>query len=147
MRPTRDQIHHSLEGHQGASEIRYQTFSEKQTTPFPIPSSLPPSSTRSLPSPCTPAHSYIHPSALHGVLGVLLIFKIIKDVKQHFPQQGGVPIITDLSHCLLTRANHTSSLMKIPDCSPHPPCLALPMPPRWEQHPPAPVATSHMAPP
>lgn len=141
---TRDQIHRSQEGHPRCFRNKVSDL-QREADYSLLYSALLPSHTCSLPRPCTPAHSCIHPSALHGVLGVLLIFFFFfnyEDFGQHFPQQERVPIITDLSHCLMTRANHASSLMRIPDCSPH-----LPRPPRQEQHPPAPIATSHRAPP
>lgn len=105
-------------------------------------------------SPSFPTHALPHPSSTHAhnpllsmlCLGVcpLFFFKITKDFKQHFPQQERIPPQTDVLQHLMTGANHTSSLTKIPEHSSHPPCLTLP---RQEQHPPAPTATSHTAPP
>lgn len=73
----------------------------------------------------------IHTSPLLSMVyyGFCWFILIIKDFKQHFPQQEGVPIITDLSRCLVTRANHMFSLTELPGCSPHPSCLSLPRPP------------------
>lgn len=132
------QIHSSLEGQQGASETRYQTFSNKQTTPLPIPLSL-------LPHTHLASHIQQHsctlcsPSFAWGV--VLIFFLIAKDFKQHFPQQERIPIQTDELQCLMTGANHTTSLMNIAEHSSHPPCLTLP---RQEQHPQPPPTQPHL---
>lgn len=133
------QIHSSLEGQQGASETRYQTFSNKQTTPLPIPLSL-------LPHTHLASHIQQHsgtlcsPSFAWGGCPYFF-FLIAKDFKQHFPQQERIPIQTDELQCLMTGANHTTSLMNIAEHSSHPPCLTLP---RQEQHPQPPPTQPHL---
>lgn len=71
------QIHSSLEGQQGASEIRYQTYSEKRTTPLPTPLSLLPHTRFASPI----QHSCTQPSALYalpGGLSTFFFFKLLK---------------------------------------------------------------------
>lgn len=102
------QIHSSLEGQQGASEIRYQTFSEKQTTLLPTQLFFPQTH---FASPMQ--HTCIQPSALQPLLGRLSIFFLTTKDFQHFSQQERIPILTDVLQCLMSGANHTSSQMKI----------------------------------
>lgn len=85
------QIHSSLEGQQGASEIRYQTYREKQSTPPPY-STLPPSPYMLCLTHPTLMHTTLCSLCLAwGFVHFFFFFLITKDFKQHFTQQERIP--------------------------------------------------------
>lgn len=99
------QIHSSLEGQKGALEIRYQPFSDKQTTPLPTPLFL--LHTR-FASPMQQA--CIHPSALTPFFGHLSTFFL---TTKDFKQQERISILMNVLQRLMSGANYTSSQKKI----------------------------------